>query len=579
MEIAVEFLSGPGYDMGRNEQVFNLHNGKTTDGIIDGPEYGLERRGGRMNLKIKLLFTDRIGLVADTSAVIAGRGLNIVCMEVVRKNNEARVYVEVEAAEDDLDKEKFFSLFRSIDELVQIKQIRFLPNEEKTNRFRTVLDNMSDGVISVDRDGTVTTTNRIVREMLDCDEDGVVGKPVRELDVPHENLLGCLEGGKADNVKQSLITRKGRYRYISTCKPIRDAGGRVIGAVEIVRDMQEVKKMARSISEASPADFSDIVGKNRAVTEAIAFAQKIAGTDMSVSIYGASGTGKELFARAIHAAGKRPGRFVPVNCAALPENLLESELFGYEGGAFTGGRKEGKAGLFEIAENGTVFLDEVAEMPLSCQAKLLRVIQERAVRRIGGTKEIAVNARIITATNRNLDRQVEKKRFRQDLYYRINVLFLHIPPLGQRTDDIPLLADHFLFRLAGKLEKRVPELTNAALDRLRSHDWPGNVRELKNVIERAAFLSENGTIDADAVFFSHELHPALPERRGNGSGGKSSIKEQVAEFESGIIRDALRKNGSIRKAARALAISHVGLMKKMEKYGIEVERLVTNGKY
>ncbi|MCF8045887.1 MAG: sigma 54-interacting transcriptional regulator [Desulfarculaceae bacterium] len=532
-----------------------------------------------MNLKIKLLFTDRIGLVADTSAVIAGRGLNIVCMEVVRKNNEARVYVEVEAAEDDLDKEKFFSLFRSIDELVQIKQIRFLPNEEKTNRFRTVLDNMSDGVISVDRDGTVTTTNRIVREMLDCDEDGVVGKPVRELDVPHENLLGCLEGGKADNVKQSLITRKGRYRYISTCKPIRDAGGRVIGAVEIVRDMQEVKKMARSISEASPADFSDIVGKNRAVTEAIAFAQKIAGTDMSVSIYGASGTGKELFARAIHAAGKRPGRFVPVNCAALPENLLESELFGYEGGAFTGGRKEGKAGLFEIAENGTVFLDEVAEMPLSCQAKLLRVIQERAVRRIGGTKEIAVNARIITATNRNLDRQVEKKRFRQDLYYRINVLFLHIPPLGQRTDDIPLLADHFLFRLAGKLEKRVPELTNAALDRLRSHDWPGNVRELKNVIERAAFLSENGTIDADAVFFSHELHPALPERRGNGSGGKSSIKEQVAEFESGIIRDALRKNGSIRKAARALAISHVGLMKKMEKYGIEVERLVTNGKY
>ena len=531
-----------------------------------------------MNFKIKLLFTDRIGLVADTSAVIAGQGLNIVCMEVVRKSNEAHVYVEVEAEESDLDKEMFFSLFRSIEELVQIKQIRFLPNEEKTNRFRTVLDNMSDGVISIDKDGRVTTMNRIVRDMLDCDPDGVAGKPVGKLDVPADSLLGCLEDKKAENVKQDLITRKGRYQYISTCKPIRDDGGRVIGAVEIARDMQEIKKMARSISEPSPAEFSDIVGNNRAVTEAIAFARKIAGTDMSVSIYGASGTGKELFARAVHAAGRRPGGFVPVNCAALPENLLESELFGYEGGAFTGGRKEGKAGLFEIAENGTVFLDEVAEMPLSCQAKLLRVIQERAVRRIGGSKEIAVNARIITATNKNLDRQVEKKLFRQDLYYRINVLFLHIPPLKQRIDDIPLLADHFLFRLAGKLEKRMPELTDAALDRLKTHDWPGNVRELKNVIERAAFFSENSTIDADAIYFSHELHPVRSERRA-GSGGKGSIKEQVAEFETGIIRDALRKNGSIRKAAKALEISHVGLMKKMEKYGIELESMVTSGNY
>lgn len=529
-----------------------------------------------MNLKIKLLFTDRIGLVADTSAVIAGQGLNIVCMEVVRNNNEAHVYVEVEAAEGDLDKEMFFSLFRSIEELEQIKQIRFLPNEEKTNRFRTVLDNMSDGVISIDRDGRVTTMNRIVRDMLDCDADGVAGKPVRDLDVPHETLLDCLEGKKADNVKQSLITRKGRYQYISTCKPIRDDGGRIIGAVEIAKDMQEVKKMARSISDPSPADFSDIVGKNRSVTEAIAFAQKIAGTDMSVSIYGASGTGKELFARAIHAAANRPGRFVPVNCAALPENLLESELFGYEAGAFTGGRKEGKAGLFEIAGDGTVFLDEVAEMPLSCQAKLLRVIQERAVRRIGGSKEIAVNARLITATNRNLDRQVEKKLFRQDLYYRINVLFLHIPPLKQRIDDIPLLADHFLFRLASKLEKRMPELSEAALDRLRAHDWPGNVRELKNVIERAAFLSENDTIDADAIYFSHELHPARTESR-SVSGGNGTIKERVAEFESGIVREALQKNTSIRKAARSLGISHVGLMRKMEKYGIEMESFVTNG--
>ena len=532
-----------------------------------------------MNLKIKLLFTDRIGLVADTSAVIAGQGLNIVCMEVVRKNNKARVYVEVEAVEKELDKEKFFSLFRSIEELEQIKQIRFLPNEEKTNRFRTVLDNMSDGVISVDKEGRVTIMNRIVREMLDCEADSVVGKPVSELPVSKENLLGCLEGEKAVNVKQSLITRKGRYQYLSTCKPIRDEGGRIIGAVEIAKDMQEVKKMARSISEPSPADFSDIVGKNSAVTEAIRFARKIAGTDMSVSIYGASGTGKELFARAVHAAGRRPGRFVPINCAALPENLLESELFGYEGGAFTGGRKEGKAGLFEIAENGTVFLDEVAEMPLSCQAKLLRVIQERAVRRIGGSKEIPVNARIITATNKNLDRQVEKQLFRQDLYYRINVLFLHIPPLKQRIDDIPLLADHFLFRLASRLEKTMPELSDSALERLRSHEWPGNVRELKNVIERAAFLSETGTIDPDAVYFSHELHPARPEMRQAGSGINGTIKEQVAEFETGIIRDALQKNTSIRKAARSLGVSHVALMKKMEKYGIETVKQVTSGNF
>lgn len=480
-------------------------------------------------IKIKATFRDRIGIVADVSTVITQFGLNIVHMEVIRNHELTDVYVEIENVEVGHDKIFFIERFRTLNDFRRVERIETLPHEEKITSFA----------------------------------------------LPEYHLLQCLDGTKLDNVKQNLITETGRYQYFSTCKPIYDAQHRIIGAVEIAKDMQEIKKLAQSLSEDGKICFSDIIGRNSTIKEAIAFAEKIAATDISISIYGGSGTGKELFAKAIHSASGRPGPFIPINCAALPEQLLESELFGYVGGAFTGGRKEGKPGLFEIAGNGTVFLDEIAEMPLLSQAKMLRLIQEKAVRRIGGSKEIPITARIITATNKNLERLVREKRFRQDLYYRISVLPIHIPPLKQRPGDIADLAEHFLFLLANRLGKAVPKLSRRALQKLHDHDWPGNVRELKNVIERAAILCESDVIEANRILFSYELNNFSTSPGEKSVQLVSPLKSQVIEFEKKIIEQTYADSKSVRRTATALQISHPALLKKMKKYGMKTVRTNT----
>jgi PAS domain S-box-containing protein len=528
-----------------------------------------------MNLKMRLSYTDRVGIVADISKTLAASRLNIVFMEVVRKNKKAVIYMEIEGR---LLAENIDAIVSSLKNTQSIQNLNFidtLPQEEREDRFRVVLDNISDSVISTDRDGKVTTINRVASQVYDCKPDTVIGQSIRNIDLPQYAILDCLEGNSLKNVKQNLITKQGRYQYISTCRPIRDTSGLIVGAVEIAKDMQEIKRMAQSFSDPSQITFSDIIGNDPTIKAAIAFAQKIATTDSSVALRGTSGTGKELFARAIHMASKRSGTFVPINCAALPDQLLESELFGYVEGAFTGGKKGGKAGLFETAKDGTVFLDEIAEMSLAAQAKLLRLIQEGAVRRIGGTKEIPINTRIITATNKNLEQRVEEKTFRKDLYYRVSVLPIHIPPLSQRLDDIPLLVDHFLFALTSKLEEKMPVLTQRAYDKLTKHHWPGNIRELKNVVERAAILCESTSIDIDHILFSHEMTQANLPLPSNSVTSSLSLKEQVADLEKRIIVTTLKKAKTIRQSARLLEISHPALINKMKKYNIKKITQVT----
>lgn len=530
-----------------------------------------------MNNKLELCFKDRIGIVADISRIIADHELNIAFMEVVRQDDEARVFLEVEGQDRIPDNGTLIQAFRKIHGNRNSMLIDTLPQEEREDRFRVVLDNISDGVISIDRAGNVTTINKIARRAYMCKADEIIGEDIRNIDLPQYTILKCLDGQSLKNVKQNLITQRGRYQYLSTCRPIRDSSGMVVGAVEIAKDMQEVKRMAQTFSEPSQICFSDIIGNNPMIRAAISFAQKIATTDAPVSIRGGSGTGKELFARAIHSASNRIGSFVPINCAALPDALLESELFGYVGGAFTGGKKEGKPGLFEIANEGTVFLDEIADMSLASQAKLLRLIQEGAVRRIGGSKEIPINARIITATNKNLERLVEERAFRKDLYYRVSVLPIHIPPLNQRLDDIPLIVEHFLFQLASKLEKKMPALAARAYEKLSNHDWPGNIRELKNVVERAAILCECETIDVDCILFSHEMGQHPPHSRIRPMTENASLKERVADLEQDIISDTLKYAKTIRQTARALKISHPALLKKMRKYNIKsMTQLISN---
>jgi transcriptional regulator of aroF, aroG, tyrA and aromatic amino acid transport len=537
-----------------------------------------------MNLKLELIFKDRVGIVADISKIIAQKGGNILLMEVIRHKDRAHVYLEIEEGERGTWSEEIFEILTNTADLIQIRLIDTLPQEERENRIRVVLDNISDGVISIDGKGKITTINRIARQALDCGDRGVVGSAVQALNLPDFQILECLGGKKFSNVKKDLITATGRYHYFTTSRPIRDAKGQIIGAVEIAKDMQEIKKLASSISEPVKIGFSDIIGRHPAIKAAVAFARKTAGIDTVVSIRGDSGTGKELFARAIHSAAGLQGPFVPINCAALPEQLLESELFGYVGGAFTGGRKEGKPGLFEVARKGTVFLDEIGEMSSGSQAKIMRVIQEKKVRRIGGAKEISIQTRVITATNRNLEQRVEQKKFRQDLYYRINVLPIHIPPLRERSDDIPLLVEHFLFQLASKLGKPIQVILPDGMDKLLRHDWPGNIRELKNVVERAAILCDGKQIDINSIVFSHEIGQMFspdvcqPVRE---IPGARSLKEKLADCEIRMINDTLAVSKSIREAAKHLKISHTALLNKLKKYDIkmEIKRTIVNNKY
>ena len=531
-----------------------------------------------MNLKLELVFKDRIGIVADISNIIAQQDGNIVSMEVVRREDRAHVYLESEKRGQDVRIEGIIETLAKVSDLMQIRLIDTLPQEERENRFRVVLDNIRDGVISIDREGKVTTINRVAWQALDCHDRDVIGQDVQTLNLPDFHILECLEGKKFNNIKKDLITAHGRYNYFSSGRPIRDSEGRVIGAVEIAKDVQEIKKLATSITDPKDIVFSDIIGRHPAITAAISFARKIAGTDSIISIRGASGTGKELFARAIHSASGRRGSFVPINCAAMPEQLLESELFGYARGAFTGGRKEGKPGLFEIAKDGTIFLDEIAEMPLSFQAKILRVIQDKCIRRIGGSAEIQIDTRIVTATNRNLEQRVEQKKFRQDLYYRINVLPIHIPPLKERSDDIPLLVEHFLFQLASKLDKHIQTVFPEGMDKLLRHNWPGNVRELKNVTERAAILCDSKQIDVNFIHFSHEIGQTINTdscQPAPAIAGVRPLKEAMAEYEIRIIKDTLTVSRSIREAARHLKVSHTALLNKLKKYKIKLETNIT----
>lgn len=311
--------------------------------------------------------------------------------------------------------------------------------------------------------------------------------------------------------------------------------------------------------------FNELFYVSNVMHRVVTMAKVIACGDSTVLIRGETGTGKELFARAIHAESTRANQnFIPINCAAIPDTLLESELFGYERGAFTGASKGGRQGLFELANNGTIFLDEIAELPFSLQAKLLRVLQENKVRRLGGSKEIPVNVRVVAATNRNLESMISTGKFREDLYYRLNVIPLFIPPLRNRPEDIPLLAQFFLRRFSVRLRKQVSTIHDTALYKLVQYSWPGNIRELENVIERTINLVEGPAVMAHHIIFDHDYSPAqtaAPQEL-------RPLDEILAEVERDVLSKALVQHRTSRQLGAALGLSHTAVINKLRKYGL-----------
>ena len=370
-------------------------------------------------------------------------------------------------------------------------------------------------------------------------------------------------------VDKALETIKlGAYDYVS--KPFH--ADEIILALKKAEEREQLRKENEFLKErvkeiAESYEFGHMVAKSKSMQEIFALAKKMAQNDTTVFIHGESGTGKELIAKGIHFNGKRAdGPFVPVNCGGIPETLLESELFGYKKGAFTGADKD-KIGLFEEAQNGTIFLDEIGEMPLSLQVKLLRTLQEREIRQIGGSKTKKIDVRVIAATSKNLEEEVNKGMFREDLYYRINVVSINLPPLRERLEDIQVLAHLFVDQFNKKLGCQIQDISPAAMAMLQKHNWPGNVRELENAIERAVVLSEKLIL----------LPENLPESMGAKTGSRRiddlfegfSVKQAQKIMEKRLISRALDATGGNRtKAARLLEISHPSLLAKMKVYDI-----------
>jgi len=362
--------------------------------------------------------------------------------------------------------------------------------------------------------------------------------------------------------------KKGAYDYIS--KPFKsNEVNLVLKKAEererLKRENIRLRQTLRTIEERS--SFGNMVAKSKSMREMFRFAEKVARFDTTVLITGESGTGKELVARGIHFTGPRSQKpWVAVNCGSIPENLIESELFGHVKGAFTGADRT-RRGLFKEADSGTLFLDEIGELPVSMQVKLLRALQENEVRPVGGTRSIKVDVRVVAATARNLEEEIAKKLFREDLYYRINVMPIRLPPLRERGEDIPLLARLFMEKFSAQLDTAVQSISPAAMSLLLEHAWPGNVRELENVIQRAVVLAEGPELLPDHL--PDSLGPDTMHREIASLADGDSLKEARRELEKIMITRALKKTGGNRsRASRLLEISHPSLLSKMKQYGI-----------
>ncbi|MDD3268597.1 MAG: sigma 54-interacting transcriptional regulator [Syntrophomonadaceae bacterium] len=438
--------------------------------------------------------------------------------------------------------------------------------------------------VIVDKDGIITFMNQTYLDLLGMEKEDVVGKHVLDI-TPHSQLPDIIKSGEIHEV--DVWTINGRDTIITRSPIIKD--GEITGAVgrSLFLDMSGAKKLVNKLIETEKElnlykeevrqiyrakwQFKDLIGQSSEFTFIKSMAQQLSNTRSTILITGESGTGKELFAQAIHNNSNREGPFVRVSCAALPENLLESELFGYDEGAFTGAKKGGKPGKFELAKGGTIFLDEIGDMPLGMQTKLLSVLQERTVERVGGTIPISIQVRVIAATNRDLERMVAKREFRDDLYYRLNVVRINIPPLRKRMDDLPLIIKDLIARINSQLKTNILDISEKALKVLCNYSWPGNVRELENLLERAINLANLKR--EKQLEYKH--FPSLFEGSSEEMPVDMAIDhlgEAVEKLEKITIERALEKAGNNKtQAAKILGLNKSVLYRKMKKYSIAIE--------
>lgn len=460
-------------------------------------------------------------------------------------------------------------------------------NNKDKGVFEFVLDNIPDYITIVDANCKTIFFNKSCEKYYNISKEEIIGKDIRDF-FPNSLLPKVIEQQKSyDNIYNS--PRENSYTVISAI-PLYDSEGKLIGGLARDRDITELVKLSNvlnktqasltklekkySLIENGQSYFSNIIGRNPLFIQTITLCKNVSRTPMNILLKGESGTGKELFAKAIHYESDRDGNFVAINCSAIPSELFESELFGYEEGAFTGAKKDGKIGKFEEANGGTLFLDEIGDMPMELQPKILRALEEGFITRIGSNVKRPINVRIISATNKDVKSLIHADKFRRDLYYRLDAFQIEIPPLRQRGNDIILLANTFLGQFCMEQGMNILELSREVEEMLLNQPWEGNVRELRNVIQRSAIFAFQG--QSDKIRIEH-LPDSMTTVENSTNNLKSDVEgvelfnleSAVEKLEKAMIQKALaQSNNSMSKAAKLLQIPRTTLYYKIEKYKI-----------
>lgn len=460
-----------------------------------------------------------------------------------------------------------------------IRDSFYLKLDELFSLQNNIMDNLHEGICIIDENGMVQYWNRSSETLYNVSAKRILHHHLGEFFKNAMALQVLKTGKRVDNVLHEPTEGK---LVILSAVPIFNMHGKIIAAVSTDRDVTEAMKLSKELEAEKKKveflekeykkeislkyNFSTIIGKNKKIIDAITIAQKVATTTTSVLITGKSGTGKEVFAKSIHEASGRSGNFVAINCSAIPENLFESELFGYVEGAFTGAIKKGKIGKFEFANNGTLFLDEIGDMPLEMQVKILRVLQDGVIYRLGSEKAIGTDTRIIAATNKDLMQLINENKFREDLFYRLAVVQIKLPPLSQRKEDVRDLTNLFLDEVSSHEGIEINYVDEKIYNILNSYKWDGNIRELRNVVQRMVVLSNGGRITIDSIpEYIIESAYAIEEENIEAY----DLDRIVENVERKTIREAMKiSSGNKQKAAQMLKIKRSTLYYKLEKYGI-----------
>lgn len=509
--------------------------------------------------RIKIITkVDRPHMTYDILSVFHKYDVEIIWMEVYTHV----IYIKMPNVSSDIWS-KLKEELEEIDGFGSVREISLIAVEERDIEMNRILDDISYGVVVLSRDGRIKYTNKYAAEkVFKSKVEKVNGADITNF-INHRELNDFIEKQEDEKGINNMQIVIGNRHYIINLHPMLSNENIFSGYMLNINDKKIINEMINANRYENHINFDDIIAESNKMLETINQAKLFSPSNSPILITGESGTGKELLTRAIHnLSNRRDKPFVAINCASIPEQLLESELFGYEGGAFTDSKKGGKMGLFEVANGGTIFLDEIGEMAPHLQAKLLRVLQEKKIRRIGSNKEESIDVRIISATNQDLEEMVENNNFRLDLLYRINIFNIHIPPLRERREDIPSLIEHFIKLHSRRYGKEIDSISPQVMNKLTQYNWPGNVRELQNVVERAVALAENKEIiEKDIILYQ--------KTNTDDFIVKESLPKSLENLEKKMIQDSLYSNNTIRGAAKKIGITHTMLINRMKKYNIK----------